>query len=418
MTTKLILNCFILLTICCSSAFAQIGDECVVKTTGVVGRCRISSNCPVVQEQAQNGISPTICGYYQLTVPIVCCEINTFAEPNDDTFLNRKPNRPDSSFENREPNNNPDAFVYPDHNNEPARPVVSQYLSKSEQKCQEYSKAVTGVVQAIPLVTNTEAISINIVKCDYNGVALIVGGKPASAGEFPFMAAIGFYVDNKVEWRCGGTLISEEYVLTAAHCTFTRDGDTPKVVRLGDLDLTRDDDGSIYADYNIRNIIVHPRYRYPQKYNDIALIQLSTVVKFTKFIRPACLYTKLQVEQPQAIATGWGKTDYAAAEISDKLMKVSLNIYKNERCSQTYQINKHLPQGIKSSMMCAGEVRGGMDTCQGDSGGPLLITKKGNQCKFYVIGITSFGKSCGQANTPAIYTKVSEFVPWIEKTIW
>jgi hypothetical protein len=133
MTTKLILNCFILLTICCSSAFAQIGDECVVKTTGVVGRCRISSNCPVVQEQAQNGISPTICGYYQLTVPIVCCEINTFAEPNDDTFLNRKPNRPDSSFENREPNNNPDAFVYPDHNNEPARPVVSQYLSKSEQ---------------------------------------------------------------------------------------------------------------------------------------------------------------------------------------------------------------------------------------------------------------------------------------------
>lgn len=55
---------------------------------------------------------------------------------------------------------------------------------------------------------------------------------------------------------------------------------------------------------------------------------------------------------------------------------------------------------------------------QGDSGGPLIVTKRGNQCKFYVIGITSFGKSCGQANTAAIYSKVSVFVPWIEENIW
>ncbi|EFA11559.1 serine protease P44 [Tribolium castaneum] len=506
MTTKPILNCFILLIVCCSSAFAQVGDTCVVKSTGVRGVCRISSNCPIVEEQAQNGISPTICGYYQLTVPIVCCEESPFVQPNDDTLLNPEPNlsnqqpsysnsnsrepsysnsnsrepsysnsnsrepsysnsnsrepsysnsnsrepsysnsnsrepsysnsnsrepsysnsnnRQPSPSQNREPNPNifpagePDAVIYPDSDNQPSRPQVT-HTSKSEQKCQEYSKAITGVVQAIPLVTNTEVVSYSFVKCDYNGVALIVGGKPASAGEFPFMAAIGFYVDNKVEWRCGGTLISEEYVLTAAHCTYTRDGDTPKIVRLGDLDLSRDDDGSVHTDYNVRNIVVHPRYRYPLKYNDIALIQLSTTVRFTKFIRPACLYTKSQVELPQAIATGWGKTDYAAAEISDKLMKVSLNIYSNDRCAQTYQTSKHLPQGIKSNMICAGELRGGQDTCQGDSGGPLLITKKGNQCKFYVIGVTSFGKSCGQANTPAIYTRVSEYVPWIEKTIW
>ena len=206
-------------------------------------------------------------------------------------------------------------------------------------------------------------------------------------------------------------------------------------MRLGELDLSREDEGTEYADYSVKNIIVHHNYTYPRKYYDIALIQLAPRVKFTKFIRPACLYTKSQVELPQAVATGWGKTDYAAAEISDKLMKVSLNIYSNSRCSQTYQVNKHLPQGIKSNMICAGELKGGMDTCQvrlvfvsrlllkivitqGDSGGPLLITKKGNQCEFYVIGITSFGKSCGQANTPAIYTRVSSFVSWIERIVW
>ncbi|KAJ3639324.1 hypothetical protein Zmor_002689 [Zophobas morio] len=431
MTRKRILDCFILLIICCRSAFAQVGSSCQVKVTGVAGVCRIASDCPVVQEQAQNGISPTICGFYQLTVPIVCCETSPFAEPNDgllpsrpDSSDHRRPGRPSTGHREPNPNtflsqeepNNPDAFVYPDHHQN--EPVVSQRLSKSEQKCQEYSKAISGIVQAIPLVTHTEVVSVNVPKCDYNGVALIVGGKPASAGEFPFMAAIGFDSDNKVEWRCGGTLISEEYVLTAAHCTFTHDRESPTVVRLGELDLSREDEGTEYADYSVKNIIVHHNYTYPRKYYDIALIQLAPRVKFTKFIRPACLYTKSQVELPQAVATGWGKTDYAAAEISDKLMKVSLNIYSNSRCSQTYQVNKHLPQGIKSNMICAGELKGGMDTCQGDSGGPLLITKKGNQCEFYVIGITSFGKSCGQANTPAIYTRVSSFVSWIERIVW
>lgn len=189
-------------------------------------------------------------------------------------------------------------------------------------------------------------------------------------------------------------------------------------MRLGDLDLKSKDDGSIHADYNIRNVIVHPNYRYPYKYNDIALIKLTNQVKFTKYIRPACLYNKEDLEYSQAIATGWGKIDYVSTEMNDKLLKVSLNIYDNRYCAKTYAGEKNLPRGITDNMLCAGVLEGGKDTCQGDSGGPLLVTKKENHCKFQLVGITSFGKSCGLENILAVYTKVSDFVPWIERTIW
>lgn len=138
----------------------------------------------------------------------------------------------------------------------------------------------------------------------------------------------------------------------------------PKVVRLGDLDLKRSDDGSAHVDYDIENIVRHPQYKYPQRYNDIALLKTKEQVAFTKFIRPACLYTKPEVSHTKAIAMGWGKTEYTAAETNNKLLKVVLEVYDNQYCHQTYKIDYKLPDGIKSSMLCAGERKGGRDTCQ------------------------------------------------------
>lgn len=130
------------------------------------------------------------------------------------------------------------------------------------------------------------------------------------------------------------------------------------------MDLAKIDDGSEYVDYSIQRIIVHPQYRYPQKYNDIALIRLRQSVRFMKFIRPACLYTKNHIPQTKAIATGWGKTDYLAGDTNNRLLKVVLNIYDNHECRETYKRNKNLPDGIQPSMLCAGELKGGRDTCQ------------------------------------------------------
>lgn len=138
----------------------------------------------------------------------------------------------------------------------------------------------------------------------------------------------------------------------------------PVLVRLGELDLSQNEDGAEPEDYDIDRIIVHPDYRYPQKYNDIALLKLKRTVRFTKFITPACLYTKDNIPQRKALATGWGKTDYLAANTNNILLKVELNVFNNDQCSRTYKQTKYLPDGIKSTMLCAGELKGGKDTCQ------------------------------------------------------
>ncbi|XP_044765999.1 serine protease snake-like [Coccinella septempunctata] len=450
---------FFLVISSCQIVFPQVGNSCFIRNTGTRGICKISSDCPAAEGQARNGIDPTVCGYFQLTTPIVCCEKNEFedgeyqspsrplyqrprpsntfsSEENDNKFSNSQDNgiffSGNKEFESVSSNvntfqlypedsvvnyGNGDSIIYP--NDIESNSNNNVVLRKSEAKCLNYTKPFNEVVQAIPLLTETEVVNVNVEKCNNNGVPLIVGGEPARPGEFPFMAALGFYVDNAIDWRCGGTLISERFVVTAAHCTYSRDAGSPKVVRLGEIDLTKSSGRRSRFDFNVAHIIAHPDYNYPLRYNDIALIELDRDVSFTDYIRPACLYTSTHIEQTQSVATGYGKNEFAASENINKLMKVVLHIYKNEKCAQTFGSDKRsLPRGIIQSMLCAGDIKGGHDTCQGDSGGPLLITKKSNKCKFFLVGITSFGKSCGEANTAAVYTKVSAYIDWIEAMVW
>ncbi|XP_046997816.1 serine protease snake-like isoform X1 [Schistocerca americana] len=372
---------------------------------------------------------------------------NTQTRP---TAQQRPNNRPSSQYrpENNRPNsqyrpeNNRPTTQYrpetgiPESQNRPSnsrpgsqfQPPTTQFgttfsqqvrRSISEEKCDEYAKSVTERVEALPLLPNPDPVTIQVKKCDFEKLPLIVGGEKTVVGEFPHMAAIGYQNDGTLAWNCGGSLISEYYVLTAAHCTHSGKG-PPVIVRLGELNLKRDDDGAHPVDYRIVDIVRHPEYKPPSKYNDIALLRLSDRVHFNKFLRPACLYTHDTFSVNKTVATGWGRIDYAEKP-SETLLKVVLDIIDNKVCNNLWQSGvkiSSLPRGIAPSMMCAGVLSGGKDTCQGDSGGPIQISSNRNHCVYYVIGVTSFGKYCAGKNSPGVYTRVSYFVPWIESIVW
>ncbi|XP_044258345.1 serine protease snake-like [Tribolium madens] len=248
----------------------------------------------------------------------------------------------------------------------------------------------------------------------------IVGGVEAKPKEFPHMTAIGFGSAKNIEWLCGGSLISEKFVLTAAHCITSQNG-VPKWVRVGDLNLKNTTDDAKPQEIKIEESFKHPNYNSRFHYHDIALLKLKSPVKFGLYSKPACLHTKTRVFSEQLQAIGWGKTDFFGDTSSD-LLKVFLKEVKFGKCARIYSPNssRKLPRGLVDEIqICAGGI--GKDTCQGDSGGPLHFLKKGSGFltdHFVIVGITSFGKACGMENSAGVYTRVSTYRSWIESIVW
>ena len=128
------------------------------------------------------------------------------------------------------------------------------------------------------------------------------------------------------------------------------------------------------------------------------------------------MWTKSNIPESPLIVTGWGSTSFAGPT-SEYLLKAELSTVPLETCRKLYGRGRKLVNGIIASQICAGDPAGEKDTCQGDSGGPLqLKEKKGSN--YFIVGITSFGRSCAGVNNPAIYTNVYSFVPWIDSIVW
>ena len=134
---------------------------------------------------------------------------------------------------------------------------------------------------------------------------LIVGGTAARFGEFPHMARLAMPDENgAMVFRCGATLISEQWVMTAAHCLESQ----TIVVRLGELKEGNDEFGDP-VDVQVTRIVKHPNYKPRTVYNDIALLKLARPVTFSTRIRPACLYGSSTVDRTKAVAIGFGSTE-------------------------------------------------------------------------------------------------------------
>lgn len=144
-------------------------------------------------------------------------------------------------------------------------------------------------------------------------------------------------------------------------------GIKPTIIRLGEQNLKRDDDGSVAEDFAIIQSIRHPSYRASSKYYDIALFQLDRDVRLNDYIRPACLWQRFDINYTSGIATGFGLTKDRGRP-SAELLKVQLQIISNERCNGFYQRFQALKDGIIGTQFCAGDDFEERDTCNGDSG--------------------------------------------------
>ena len=249
----------------------------------------------------------------------------------------------------------------------------------------------------------------------------IVGGGASDPGEWPWQVALvsGSATDLFQGQFCGGSLISSQWVVTAAHCVYDFSISPPLPLNPSDVDIVAGiynlvSPVSGYQRRDVSQIIRHASFD-PNASNlsfDIALLQLAGPVTIghsgdirTSLV-PLVSSSVGSLSGTNSWVTGWG-TISSGGPFPDRLLEVELPIITNTNCNNIYNL---LGFSITSNMLCAGS--SGKDACQGDSGGPLVVSS-GN--KWRLAGVVSWGVDCGV--NPGVYTRIANFVGWINSTI-
>ncbi|GBP39793.1 Chymotrypsinogen 2 [Eumeta japonica] len=265
------------------------------------------------------------------------------------------------------------------------------------------SKPTTAPSQ--PVVDRSCGIKNGIRAYELQDQERIVGGMNSDLNEWPWIAALF----NGGRQFCGGSLIDDKHILSAAHCVaHMTSWDVARLTaRLGDHDI-RTNAETKHVERKIKRVVRHRGFDMRTLYNDVSILTLDQPVKFSKTIRPICLPSGSRAYNGvYGTVIGWGSLQENGVQPSI-LQKVSIPIWSNADCRLKY--GAAAPGGIVDHMMCAG--RASMDSCSGDSGGPLMVNEGG---RWIQVGVVSWGIGCGKGQYPGVYTRVTAFLPWIQK---
>ncbi|CAK1550567.1 unnamed protein product [Leptosia nina] len=385
------------------------GDSCYVNDRP--GSCKLLTSCRILLEEIKRAGSPMPsymrrklqdlgCGFQQ-DQPLVCCESETNIHAGFD-YSGGQGNEADywTSTTTWKPYTR--------------RPIV-----------EVNNRGETNSVDQPPNVSNHPNLRLLPENCGSIENDRIFGGNRTSLFEMPWMVLLSYQSGRGTKLSCGGTLITERYVLTAAHCVSNL-GSKLRLegVILGDHDIRQNPDcermdGELTCAPPARNVTIdavikHHGYN-PQTLNDdIALLRLSEPADFSlDNMKAICLPTTSQLQDEKlegllGVVAGWGATEDGLQ--SPVLLSVALPIITNRGCQSIYNDSPH----IYDRQVCAGGVQD-KDSCGGDSGGPLMYPGRTDAGVRYVQrGIVSFGsKRCGIGGYPGVYTRISYYMDWI-----
>jgi len=235
--------------------------------------------------------------------------------------------------------------------------------------------------------------------CGQKGSGMrIVGGVETEANEYPWQVAL-VSAGGSHPW-CGGSLITSQHVLTAAHCTA---GASPSniAVLVGEHRI----DDNNFNRISLSAITDHPGYNSGTLDNDFSILTLAEPVAFTQEVSPVCMPGEARQDFAGQLATvsGWG-TLQSGGNQPAALNEVDVTVQTNDQCNSAYG------GGITSNMICAADA--GKDSCQGDSGGPMVVPENG---RYALAGVVSWGYGCAMPEYPGVYARVTAQLDWIKQ---